>query len=73
MEQPHVIQQQHLLLIVTPVSPIWHVVLQAQLELVLVIHHGRGIRHLKHANARILCIICREHLVVRIKNKIKFS
>ena len=64
MEQPHVTQQQHLLLTVTPVSPIWHVVLRVQLELVLVTRHGVGIRQQKHANARILSIIYPDHLAV---------
>jgi hypothetical protein len=64
MGEPHVIHQHRLLLIVTRVSQIWHVVLQAQLELVLAIHHGVGIRHRKHVNARILCIIYLDHHAV---------
>jgi hypothetical protein len=64
MEEPHVIHQHRLLLIVIQVSQIWHVVLQAQLEHVLVTRHGVGIRHRKHANARILCIIYLDHHVV---------
>jgi hypothetical protein len=71
MEQQHVTQQQHLLLsIVIQVSQIWYVALQVQLEHALAIHHGVGIRQQTHANARILFIICREHLVV---NKNKFN
>ncbi len=65
MEEQHVIHQQHhLLSIVIQVSQIWHVVLQAQLELVLVTTHGRGTQDQKHANARILCIIYLDHLAV---------
>ena len=64
MEQPHVIHQHPHLLTVIQVSQIWYVVLQVQLELVLVTHHGRGIRQQKHANAQIHCIIYLDHLVV---------
>jgi hypothetical protein len=64
MEMPNVTQQRYLLSIVIQLSQIWYVVLQVQLELVLALYHGHGIRHQKNANARILCIICREHLAV---------
>jgi hypothetical protein len=64
MEEPHVIHQHRLLLIVIQVSQIWHVVLQAQLELVLAIHHGVGIRHQKLVLAQILCIIYLDHHAV---------
>jgi hypothetical protein len=68
MEQLHVTQQLRLQLVVTQVSQIWRVVLQVQLELAPVTRHGHGILQQTHANALMLCIICREHLAVRIKN-----
>ncbi len=64
MEQLHVTQELRLKLNVTRVSQIWHVVLQVQLELALVTRHGVGIRQQTHANARIRCIIRREHHAV---------
>ena len=72
MEMPHVTQQRYLLSIVIQLSQIWHVVLQAQLELVLVTRHGVGIRQQKHANARILNTnwIQLEHYVVK---RLKFN
>jgi hypothetical protein len=60
----HVTQQQRLLSIVIQLSQIWYVVLQVQLELVLALYHGHGIRHQKHVNARIRYIIYLEHPVV---------
>ena len=64
MEQPHVTQQRYLLSIVIQLSQIWHVVLQAQLELVLVTRHGVGIRPQKRVFAQIRYIIYLEHPVV---------
>jgi hypothetical protein len=60
----HVTRQRYLLSIVIQLSQIWYVALQVQLEFVLALYHGHGILHLKHVNARILCIIYLEHLVV---------
>jgi len=64
MEQPFVTQQRLLKLVVIQASQIWYAVLQVQLELVLALYHGHGIRQQKLANALMLCIICREHHAV---------
>jgi hypothetical protein len=65
MEMRHVTRERYLLSI-APALQIWYVVLRVHLELVFALYRGHGIRHLKHANVRVLIInwMQLEHLVV---------